>query len=64
MKRIHCYLKEKDGLILNFVVTNTEKDAPRISFRTPPEHRVRSGPKLNGKILNVRGDVLAANQIE
>jgi SNF2 family DNA or RNA helicase len=65
MGRIHRYGQEKDCLITNFVSTNTregrvlEKLFERIS-----QIEDDLDPNRTGKVFNVLGDVLPANQLE
>ncbi len=65
MGRIHRYGQEKDCLILNFVATNTREGRvlERLFERIAQiEHDL--DPQHTGKVFNVFGDVLPANQLE
>jgi superfamily II DNA or RNA helicase len=65
MGRIHRYGQEKDCLITNFVSTNTrEGRVLEKLFERIEKIEEDLDPKRTGKVFNVLGDVLPANQLE
>lgn len=65
MGRIHRYGQEKDCLIFNFVTTNTREG--RVLYKLFERlHAIEDSldPQRTGKIFNVLGDLLPANQLE
>jgi hypothetical protein len=65
MGRIHRYGQEKNCLIFNFVTTNTrEGRVLQKLFERIAEIEKDLDPKRTGKVFNVIGEVLPANQIE
>jgi superfamily II DNA or RNA helicase len=65
MGRIHRYGQEKDCLIFNFVTTNTREG--RVLHKLFERlHAIEDSldPQRTGKIFNVLGDLLPANQLE
>ena len=65
MGRIHRYGQEKDCLILNFVSTKTrEGRVLQKLFERIEQIEKDLDPQNTGKVFNVLGDVLPANQLE
>jgi SNF2 family DNA or RNA helicase len=65
MGRIHRYGQEKDCLILNFVSTKTrEGRVLQKLFQRIEQIEHDLDPKNTGKVFNVLGDILPANQLE
>uniref|UniRef100_UPI0032AFC87C protein NO VEIN domain-containing protein n=1 Tax=Methanothrix sp. TaxID=90426 RepID=UPI0032AFC87C len=65
MGRIHRYGQEKDCLILNFVSTKTrEGRVLQKLFQRIEQIEKDLDPQNTGKVFNVLGDVLPANQLE
>ncbi len=65
MGRIHRYGQEKDCLILNFVSTKTrEGRVLQKLFERIKQIEKDLDPQNTGKVFNVLGDVLPANQLE
>jgi superfamily II DNA or RNA helicase len=65
MGRIHRYKQEKDCLVFNFVSTNT-REGRVLQKLFERLHQIEDDldPRRTGKIFNVLGDVLPANQLE
>ncbi|MBN1235619.1 MAG: DUF3883 domain-containing protein [Methanotrichaceae archaeon] len=65
MGRIHRYGQEKDCLIFNFVSTNT-REGRVLQMLLDRIERIEKDldPHNTGKVFNVLGDVLPANQLE
>jgi superfamily II DNA or RNA helicase len=65
MGRIHRYGQEKDCLIFNFVSTNTrEGRVLQKLFDRLAKIEKDLDPQQTGKVFNVLGDILPANQLE
>jgi len=65
MGRIHRYGQERDCLILNFVSTKTrEGRVLQKLFERIEQIEKDLDPQNTGKVFNVLGDVLPANQLE